>query len=63
MRTHALAIALLAIVGLQAEARADAGWFEVGDTQLRIDLQLLNDADVISYPSNQRPTARAMRSS
>ncbi len=56
---RALALALLAIVGLQAEARADAGWFEVGDTQLRIDLQLLNDADVITYPMNQWPIPRA----
>ena len=40
-------------------ARADAGWFESGDTQLRLDLQLLNDAEVIRYPLNQWPLPRA----
>ena len=42
-----------------APARADAGWFESGDTQLRIDLQLLNDAEVIRLPLNQWPLPRA----
>jgi hypothetical protein len=37
----------------------DAGWFESGDAQLRIDLQLLNDAEVIRYPVNQWPIPRA----
>jgi hypothetical protein len=39
--------------------RADAGWFESGDTQLRLDLQLLNDAEIIRYPLNQWPIPRA----
>jgi hypothetical protein len=38
---------------------ADAGWFESGDTQLRMDLQLLNDAQVIVLPMNQWPLPRA----
>jgi hypothetical protein len=41
-----------------AQARADAGWFESGDTQLRLDLQLLNDAEIIRYPLNQWPIPR-----
>ncbi len=40
-------------------AHADAGWFESGDTLLRIDLQLLNDAEVIRLPVNQWPMPRA----
>jgi hypothetical protein len=40
-------------------AVADAGWFQSGDTQLRIDLQLLNDAEVILLPLNQWPLPRA----
>jgi hypothetical protein len=42
-----------------AEAQADAGWFESGDTQLRLDLQLLNDAEIIRYPVSQWPVPRA----
>jgi hypothetical protein len=42
-----------------AQARADAGWFESGDTQLRMDLQLLNDANIIRLPVNQWPLPRA----
>lgn len=38
---------------------ADAGWFESGDTILRMDLQLLNDAEVIRLPVNQWPLPRA----
>jgi hypothetical protein len=41
------------------QAAADAGWFESGDTQLRLDLQVLNDADVILIPLNQWPLPRA----
>jgi hypothetical protein len=41
------------------DARADAGWFESGDTALRMDLQLLNDAQVIRIPLNQWPLPRA----
>ena len=53
--------ALGAVLALCAavQARADAGWFESGDTQLRIDLQLLNDAEIIRYPLNQWPVPRA----
>ena len=42
-----------------AQAFADAGWFASGDTQLRLDLQLLNDADVIRLPVNYWPIPRA----
>ena len=38
---------------------ADAGWFESGDTRLRTDLLLLNDAEVIRLPVNQWPLPRA----
>lgn len=40
-------------------ARADAGWFESGDASLRLDLQLLNDAEVIRLPVNTWPMPRA----
>lgn len=40
-------------------AHADAGWFASGDSQLRLDLQLLNDAEVILLPLNQWPLPRA----
>src|SRR4051812_2428603 len=59
---RAAALTWLLLVGLGAagsEARADAGWFESGDTQLRLDLQLLNDAEVIRYPISQWPVPRA----
>ena len=42
-----------------AVATADAGWFESGDTQLRTDLQVLNDAEVIRLPISQWPLPRA----
>lgn len=42
-----------------AQARADAGWFQSGDTQLRVDLQLLNDAQVVVLPISQWPLPRA----
>lgn len=51
--------ALLCALAFQAPAHADAGWFESGDTQLRLDLQLLNDAEIIRYPLNQWPIPRA----
>jgi hypothetical protein len=38
---------------------ADAGWFESGDSMLRVDLQVLNDAEVIRLPLNQWPIPRA----
>ena len=41
-------------------ARADAGWLESGDTVLRNDLTLLNDAEIIRLPVNQWPIPRAM---
>jgi hypothetical protein len=40
-------------------AHADAGWFESGDTALRTDLQLLNDARVIRLPMSHWPIPRA----
>ncbi|HEY6123365.1 MAG TPA: capsule assembly Wzi family protein [Steroidobacteraceae bacterium] len=40
-------------------AFADGGWFESGDSVLRADLQLLNDAEVIRLPINQWPIPRA----
>jgi len=52
-------ILLCVLLASGARARADAGWFESGDTQLRLDLQLLNDAEVILYPLNQWPIPRA----
>jgi hypothetical protein len=45
-------------VAAQARA-ADAGWFESGDTQLRLDLQLLNDAEIIRLPISHWPLPRA----
>ncbi len=40
-------------------AAAVAGWFDYADTLLRMDLQLLNDAEVIRLPVNQWPLPRA----
>jgi hypothetical protein len=54
--TLALLVALFAVV---PAARADAGWFESGDAQLRMDLQLLNDAEVIRLPVTTWPMPRA----
>ncbi len=48
-----------ALIFLTSPAFADAGWFEQGDTVLRNDLMLLNDADVIRLPVNQWPLPRA----
>ena len=56
-RLQFLLAVLLASAG--SVAHADAGWFESGDTLLRMDLQLLNDARVIRYPLNQWPVPRA----
>lgn len=54
---------LAALAGVFAIAshpsHAESGWFEPGDQQLRTDLQLLNDAEVIRYPVNQWPIPRA----
>jgi hypothetical protein len=48
-------------LGLKAAAShaADAGWFASGDTQLRFDLQLLNDAEIIELPISYWPLPRA----
>jgi hypothetical protein len=45
--------------GAPASAAPDATWFESGDTQLRVDLILLNDAEVIRLPVTQWPMPRA----
>jgi hypothetical protein len=50
---------LLSLAIAAAPSRADAGWFEAGDTLLRNDLLLLNDAEVIRLPVNQWPMPRA----
>jgi hypothetical protein len=54
----ALLLALLAFV-VPAVRAADAGWFASGDTQLRMDLELLNDAEVIRLPVSHWPLPRA----
>lgn len=56
MRTVILAALLLGAAG---PAAADAGWFEQGDTSLRNDLLLLNDAGIIRLPASQWPIPRA----
>jgi hypothetical protein len=53
-----LLLATLLTLGA-AIARADADWFESGDTLLRLDLQLLNDAEVIRLPITHWPLPRA----
>jgi hypothetical protein len=50
---------VVALVCTAALAHADAGWFESGDTRLRLDLALLNDAQIIRLPVNQWPMPRA----
>jgi hypothetical protein len=55
----ALAIGLMLACAMPQARAADAGWFASGDTQLRVDLQLLNDAEIIRYPLNQWPIPRA----
>jgi hypothetical protein len=56
---HVLALLAACLLAAAPQARADAGWFASGDTQLRLDLQLLNDAEVIVLPLNQWPLPRA----
>lgn len=56
-RTGWIFAALLGFVG--PAVFADAGWFESGDSQLRMDLQVLNDAEVIRLPLSQWPLPRA----
>jgi len=57
MRAAILTALLLGAVA--GPAAADAGWFEQGDTVLRNDLLLLNDAAVIRLPVNEWPIPRA----
>lgn len=57
MRAFLLATLLFGAVA--SPVLADAGWFEQGDTVLRNDLLLLNDAEVIRLPVNQWPMPRA----
>jgi hypothetical protein len=52
----ALAAALL--VASFPPARADAGWFEAGDSSFRNDLLLLNDSEVITLPVSHWPLPR-----
>ena len=52
-------LAPMLLLGASPASHADAGWFESGDASLRLDLQLLNDAEVIRYPLNQWPVPRA----
>lgn len=54
----ALACAFASLVATSV-VHAGAGWFESGDAQLRLDLQLLNDAEIIRYPISQWPVPRA----
>jgi len=54
------ALTVLLLLGFASRpAAADAGWFTSGDTQLRNDLLLLNDAEVIRIPVSQWPIPRA----
>ena len=55
---HWIVLAAL-LAGTCGPAFGDAGWFESGDTQLRMDLQVLNDAEVILLPLNHWPLPRA----
>jgi hypothetical protein len=56
---HLLILAALLGSAVSDVARAEAGWFESGDVALRMDLQLLNDAEIIRLPVNQWPLPRA----
>ena len=58
MRRFLIAAALMAGAVAPGLA-ADSGWFESGDTVLRLDLQLLNDAGVIRLPVTQWPLPHA----
>jgi len=57
--TRAVLLAALLLGVTASRAIADAGWFESGDTVLRNDLLLLNDAGVIRLPVTQWPLPRA----
>jgi hypothetical protein len=52
-------LCVLGACGAIAPAHADAEWVESGDLSLRLDLQLLNDAEVIRLPVNTWPIPRA----
>jgi hypothetical protein len=54
-----LRLAALTLCLAVSQVHADAGWFASGDTQLRLDLQVLNDAEIIRLPVNQWPLPRA----
>ena len=49
MRVVILAALLLGAAGPSA---ADAAWFEAGDTVMRTDVLLLNDAGIIRLPAS-----------
>jgi hypothetical protein len=54
------ALALVALLATAVPAfAADAEWFEAGDARLRMDLQLLNDAEIIRLPVTHWPMPRA----
>jgi len=55
----AISLALLCVLASIEVRAADAGWFASGDTQLRADLVLLNDAEVIRLPVSHWPLPRA----
>jgi hypothetical protein len=59
MLPHAALVLGALLILASPRASADAGWFASGDTQLRLDLQLLNDAEIIVLPMNQWPMPRA----
>jgi hypothetical protein len=59
LRAPVALLAALAMGFAAAPVFADAGWFESGDTVLRNDLTLLNDAEVIRLPISQWPIPRA----
>jgi hypothetical protein len=58
-RWRAVVAGALLLVAAAGGARADAGWFASGDSQLRADLVLLNDAEVIRLPVSHWPLPRA----
>lgn len=55
---YALALATLLFVTAPVYG-ADAEWVEAGDVGLRLDLQLLNDAEIIRLPTSHWPMPRA----
>jgi len=57
--TRVVLLTALLLGAVVPPVAADAGWFESGDTVLRNDLMLLNDAGVIRLPVNQWPLPRA----